>query len=60
MKLVGSCACFLVALDCAGRATGYEPQSLFAQGAVWSWWVLVAVWVVYGVTFWFWKPEGQA
>ncbi len=32
-------ACALVALGCAERATGLEPQAIIAPDYLWLWWL---------------------
>jgi hypothetical protein len=44
MNFSGMIACGLVGSDCMQRATGLMPQSLFAESAVWLWYVVAILW----------------
>lgn len=46
MKIISIFACVLVALDCAEKATGVEPQSLISPDYIGVWWVMAAYWAV--------------
>lgn len=37
MRFTAAVACWLVAADCAGKATGAAAQMLFAPNNVWLW-----------------------
>lgn len=39
-------ASVIVAFDCARKAAGLEPQSLFANDAIWLWWIAAFLWAV--------------
>lgn len=43
MRWIGVIACSIVALQCAQKAMGIEPQSMFAANSVWMWW-FPAIW----------------
>lgn len=38
-------ACILAAGDCVVYAIGSAPQSIFAPGALWIWWLGAAAWM---------------
>jgi len=46
MRLSWTVACALVALDCAEKASGAQPQHLFVADLIWLWWVAAAIWSV--------------
>jgi hypothetical protein len=49
MRLTGAIACGIVALDCANKAVGNQPQDLFFPDSVWLWWVVAFFWTVSAV-----------
>ena len=51
MRFAGFGACGLVAWDCAEKALGVEPQSLFAPGAIWAWWIVAVIWAFWCMCF---------
>lgn len=46
IRLTGAIACGIVAFDCAMKATGEMPQTLFSQEHAGVWWVVVFFWTV--------------
>jgi len=46
MKILPTIAMTIVAIDCAGKAVGADPQLTFSENAVWLWWVAVVGWVI--------------
>lgn len=51
MRLVGCIACASVAIDCAQKAVGAQPQQLFSTDALWVWWVFAVLWMASAVRF---------
>jgi hypothetical protein len=51
MNFAGMCASLVVAIDCAQKATGDLPQSLFGPNARWLWWVVAFAWLVTALGF---------
>ena len=45
-RITGCIACILVAIDCAQKALGAEPQFLFASDDLWIWWFAAFFWGV--------------
>ena len=57
MKLTLIIALVLVALDCAAKASGSQPQTIFSQDNLWVWWIPTAGWLLNAAIMCFAKVE---
>ena len=59
VKLSAFLALLLAALDCAARALGTTPQTVFSPDHVWLWWVFAAYWSLSALAMCFAKVESK-
>jgi hypothetical protein len=46
MRFTNAIACLIVALDCAEKAMGEQPQQLIAPNYLWTWWIVAGGWLL--------------
>lgn len=50
MRFTAAIACLVVFLDCAEKAVGSVPQTVFNDGSLWIWWFPAASFLFAGVS----------
>ena len=49
MRFTAAIGCWIVAIECAAKATGSEPQQMFAADTIWVWWFAALFWGTSGM-----------